>query len=265
MGRFEDPDLAAVAGVVYPSQQKIFLQIMQTLEYQFGQLVEKRFQNYFSKVLVIPGAIGVFRKQAVKDVGYYRSTTLTEDMDLTLSLLSRGWKVELDSECESITEVPNSIKELVKQRSRWMVGTIQSLGKHQDLLLKNTTMMVLLGYVWVFGIFVSLLVPFIIGSLIINLYRDPQVLLYLVLVASFVEIIIQRIASNRYYMLAPVQRLFHSSFTLYILIIAIIRLTKRDLAGASLKGKDFNAVFESRNHVYAASRSYEGHGEDLRL
>ena len=41
----------------------------------------------------IPGAIGAFRREALRDVGGVSHETLAEDTDLTIAMGRAGWKV----------------------------------------------------------------------------------------------------------------------------------------------------------------------------
>ena len=95
-------------------------------------------QSFVSLVNIIPGPIGLFRKKAVEDAGYYSSDTFAEDADLTLKILAGGWKIYYEPNSVSYTEAPVKLQQLLKQRYRWTRGILQSIRKHKKLMLNPT-------------------------------------------------------------------------------------------------------------------------------
>src|SRR5262249_36109378 len=55
---------------------------------------------------------------------------LTEDADLTLTILRAGGRVVYEPEAYGRTEAPETLRGLLKQRFRWTYGTFQCLWKH---------------------------------------------------------------------------------------------------------------------------------------
>jgi hypothetical protein len=82
----------------------------------------------------IPGAIGAFRRQALRDVGGYNTRTLAEDTDLTMALVRSGWKVVYEEKALAWTEAPLKLKQFWRQRYRWSYGTMQAMWAHRDAL-----------------------------------------------------------------------------------------------------------------------------------
>jgi cellulose synthase/poly-beta-1,6-N-acetylglucosamine synthase-like glycosyltransferase len=95
-------------------------------------------QSILKLVNIIPGPLGLFRKQAVLDAGLYSSDTFAEDTDITLKMIRAGWRVEYEPEAKSYTEAPDRITDLLKQRYRWTRGILQAVRKHRDLFLNPT-------------------------------------------------------------------------------------------------------------------------------
>jgi peptidoglycan-N-acetylglucosamine deacetylase len=234
MKNFIDKNIGAVAGVVYPSRNTSFLQKMQTIEYNFGQKVEKKFQEFFNSVLVIPGAVGIFRKTAIMQSGYYKTDTLTEDMDLTISILESGWKVLVDTTCISYTEVPNSLSELIKQRVRWMMGTLQTLWKHRNLTFTKGNFFFIFFYTWIFGILTALLFPLILLLFAFLFLSSPKIFIFYFALSALIEIIIQSFTGS-FSLLSPVQRLFYSFINFYVLLKSFQNLKLKNLSWNRLK------------------------------
>ena len=89
-------------------------------------------------VNIIPGPIGIFRKEALRDAGFYSSDTFAEDADITLKILSLGWKIEYEPNAWALTEAPITVHQLLKQRYRWTRGILQAIRKHKKHLYNPT-------------------------------------------------------------------------------------------------------------------------------
>ncbi len=131
---FIDPNVAAVAGSVYVSNQTNLLTKLQALEYIEGLNMVRNGQALLKLVNIIPGPIGMFRKDALYEVGLYDNDTFAEDCDVTLKLITRGYKIDFESDAVAYTEAPEHLLDLIKQRYRWTRGILQAIKKHKGLL-----------------------------------------------------------------------------------------------------------------------------------
>ncbi len=132
---FENPEIGAVAGNVKVLNRRQFLTDLQALEYIEGLNMARSAQSFIRLVNIIPGPIGLFRRKALVDSGYYSNDTFAEDADLTLKILANGWKIYYEPASVSYTEAPASLQQLLKQRYRWTRGIIQSIRKHKRLMI----------------------------------------------------------------------------------------------------------------------------------
>ncbi|MFA6025169.1 MAG: glycosyltransferase [Ignavibacteriaceae bacterium] len=135
---FIDPSIGAVAGNVKVQNRRKFFTDLQALEYIEGLNMARAAQSFMRLVNIIPGPIGLFRRKAVEDAGYYSSDTFAEDADLTLKILSHGWKIFYEPRAISYTEAPEKLHQLLKQRYRWTRGILQAIRKHKKLLINPT-------------------------------------------------------------------------------------------------------------------------------
>lgn len=135
---FIDPRIGAVAGNVKVLNRGKFYADLQALEYIEGLNMARAAQSFLKLVNIIPGPIGLFRKKAIEEVGYYSSDTFAEDADLTLKILSKGWKVYYEPTSIAWTEAPVKLQQLLKQRYRWTRGILQAIRKHKNLLYNPT-------------------------------------------------------------------------------------------------------------------------------
>jgi len=131
---FKDEEVAAVAGSVNVINDNTFITKLQALEYIEGLNMVKNGQAFLKLVNIIPGPIGMFRKDALKRVGYYAHDTFAEDCDVTLNLIAHGYKIDFEPDAIAYTEAPENLLDLLKQRYRWTRGILQAIKKHKKYL-----------------------------------------------------------------------------------------------------------------------------------
>ena len=135
---FVDPRLGAIAGNVKVLNRDNIWTTLQALEYVEGLNMARSAQSILKLVNIIPGPLGLFRKQAIVDAGWYSSDTFAEDADITLKIIRAGWRIEYEPDAKSFTEAPDRIVDLLKQRYRWTRGILQAVRKHRDLFFNPT-------------------------------------------------------------------------------------------------------------------------------
>jgi cellulose synthase/poly-beta-1,6-N-acetylglucosamine synthase-like glycosyltransferase len=164
---FDDPKVGAVAGSVYVTNLNNIWTKLQALEYIQGLNLVRNGQALFQLVNIIPGPIGMFRKDIVMELGGYEGDTYAEDCDLTLNLISHRYKVDYEIDAISYTEAPEELLDLIKQRYRWTRGILQALKKHKRYFIdifSNYKMSIVLWYM----LFEAIFWP--IGSILINFF-----------------------------------------------------------------------------------------------
>lgn len=134
---FHDPKVGAVAGNVKVGNIQNMVTRWQALDYIIGINIERNAQAFLGAVMVVPGACGAWRREAVLAAGGYSHRTLAEDFDLTLSIQRLGYKVVQDNDAHSYTEAPDNVRALSKQRFRWMYGNVQAYYKHRDMIFRR--------------------------------------------------------------------------------------------------------------------------------
>lgn len=105
----------------------------QQLEYSIGVNIYRRMLDYFGIVLVVPGCLGAYRREALEDVFAHDPETLTEDFDMTLKVLRSRRQVTV-SEARVYTEAPSTWRDLYNQRLRWYRGNYMTIFKHWRLV-----------------------------------------------------------------------------------------------------------------------------------
>ena len=135
---FADPGVTAVCGNVEVGNVRGVLTAFQAIEYVTSQNFDRRAFSALNCISVVPGALGAWRRSAVLEAGGYSQDTLTEDADLTLTILERGGRVVYEADAGGRTEAPETLAALARQRFRWTYGTYQCLWKHQASFFRGT-------------------------------------------------------------------------------------------------------------------------------
>jgi len=157
---FHDEQIAAVAGSVKVVNDDTFITKLQALEYIEGLNMVKNGQAFLKLVNIIPGPIGMFRKDAMKKVGYYAHDTFAEDCDITLNLIANGYKIDFEPDAIAYTEAPENLLDLLKQRYRWTRGILQAIKKHKRHLWNFRSNKSLFFVMW-YMLFEAIFWPFI--------------------------------------------------------------------------------------------------------
>jgi cellulose synthase/poly-beta-1,6-N-acetylglucosamine synthase-like glycosyltransferase len=135
MRHFSNPRVAAVAGNVKVVNRNNLWTRLQALEYIEGLNMPRRAQGFVRAVNIVPGPIGVFRRDVLLRLGGYDTDTYAEDADLTLKILTDGWQIVYEDRSIAWTEAPEGLLDIIKQRYRWTRGILQAIGKRRDWLL----------------------------------------------------------------------------------------------------------------------------------
>ena len=169
---FVDPRIGAVAGNAKVGNRFNLVTRWQAVEYVTAQNIERKALTRFDAIMVVPGAVGAWRRQALDDVGGYPEDTLAEDQDLTIAIQRRKWKVAYDEDAVAWTEAPESFRALAKQRFRWSYGTLQCLWKHRKIVRKGKPgglAFIGVPQAWLFQIVFACISPFIDLALVISI------------------------------------------------------------------------------------------------
>jgi cellulose synthase/poly-beta-1,6-N-acetylglucosamine synthase-like glycosyltransferase len=116
------------------------LPALQAVEYLRAFLTGRLGWNRLGGNLIISGAFGLFRRQAMLAAGGYEHDTVGEDMELVARLRRRAYeeggpgRVQFIPDPVAWTEVPDSLRVLGRQRDRWHRGLADVLWRHRRVL-----------------------------------------------------------------------------------------------------------------------------------
>jgi cellulose synthase/poly-beta-1,6-N-acetylglucosamine synthase-like glycosyltransferase len=178
---FANSKVGAVAGNAKVGNRINVLTKWQALEYITSQNLDRRAFAALNCMTVVPGAIGAWRRELIIQAGGFTSDTLAEDADLTLKILRAGHLIEYEEEAIALTEAPDTIRGFLKQRFRWMYGTLQAAWKHSNAILRpryGALGIVALPNIFIFQVLFPLISPLmdllLIGSLASWLWQRYQ-------------------------------------------------------------------------------------------
>jgi cellulose synthase/poly-beta-1,6-N-acetylglucosamine synthase-like glycosyltransferase len=142
---------AAVTGYVHPADGKHEANAyctLQQLEYSQGLGMYRCAQSYGNCVTVVPGAISIFRADALRDIlNLHRPRSVTEDLEITLEFQKRGLGIGYTSEAFGGTVAPLTLNGFWAQRLRWFTGWLDNcLHVHKDLLFQRRWVSALLWF-----------------------------------------------------------------------------------------------------------------------
>lgn len=116
------------------------LPMFQVVEYLRAFFAARTGWSALNGLLIVSGAFGIFRKDAVIAAGGYRTDTVGEDMELvvrlhrTLREAGRPYRIVYVPDPVCWTEAPESVRILRRQRRRWHQGTLEALLAHRRML-----------------------------------------------------------------------------------------------------------------------------------
>ncbi|MDQ7250716.1 glycosyltransferase [Dongia sedimenti] len=159
---FQDPAVGAVAGNVKVGNRQTLMTRLQSLEYVTAQNIDRRAAEVFNGIMVVPGAIGAWRRAAVEQAGYYSSQTLAEDADLTVAIARAGYRVLFEEAALATTEAPETVRQFMRQRLRWMLGMLQTAWKHRGAIAERRWIgLVSIPELFLFSIMVASVAPLV--------------------------------------------------------------------------------------------------------
>lgn len=113
-----------------------FLSKLQAIEFASIISLMRRAQRVWGRIMTMSGVVGIFRREALADVGYYSPEMATEDIDITWRLQLRHWDIRYESRAVMWMRVPQSLEGLWRQRRRWALGLSQVLHRHWREVIK---------------------------------------------------------------------------------------------------------------------------------
>lgn len=135
------------------------LAALQVVEYMRAFIASRTAWSKLGGLFLISGAFGVFRKDALVEVGGFSSRAIGEDMELVLRMhrtfraQKRRFRIVFVPDPVVWTEAPERLRDLRSQRKRWHRGLLQCLWWNRTMVFRpsqGTVGMLGLPYLWFF-------------------------------------------------------------------------------------------------------------------
>jgi cellulose synthase/poly-beta-1,6-N-acetylglucosamine synthase-like glycosyltransferase len=116
------------------------LPLIQIVEYLRAFLFGRMGWSTGNSLLVISGAFGLFEKRAAVLAGGYATDSVGEDMELVVRMhrkrreLRQPYRIGFVPDPICWTEVPETLRVLRRQRTRWQRGLIDTLVRHRAMI-----------------------------------------------------------------------------------------------------------------------------------
>ena len=151
IGYFRDPELGIVQS---PHAFSNFDTFQGRVNYEKGRFWDEG--ELFYKVIqpgrtatnsvIFAGSAALFRREALKDVGYIATETITEDMHTGIRMASRGWKSIFVPERLIAGQGATDVTTFHGQRLRWAEGNLSIMAYDNPLTMKGLTLVQRLTY-----------------------------------------------------------------------------------------------------------------------
>ncbi len=156
VGFFNDKKVGSVTSSVLVHNRNNFIEKLQSIEYKVIKFSRKLLE-FIDSIYVTPGPLGIFRKSVFDKIGGFDEKNLTEDIEITWHLQAEGYKVKMAVPARAYTVAPSKFKDWLKQRNRWNIGGLQTIGKYNKDWFRK-------------GMLGSFILPFFVFSWVIGLF-----------------------------------------------------------------------------------------------
>jgi biofilm PGA synthesis N-glycosyltransferase PgaC len=174
---FDDKEVMAVtpAVKVKPGTGKLLVEL-QRIEYLMI-LFSRKLLSFIDSVPVTPGPFSLFRAEVFGKVGMFDEHNLVEDQEICLRIQAANYKVRSSMTAVVNTDVPDNMKDLLRQRVRWQRGGLRNYWKYKFLMKPEYgdfgVFFVPLNYISIIAFFL------ILGLLINSFFATPYYTKYI--------------------------------------------------------------------------------------
>jgi cellulose synthase/poly-beta-1,6-N-acetylglucosamine synthase-like glycosyltransferase len=132
---FSDSSVVGVAANVRLLDKPTVLGVLQKFEHLIGYR-SKKFYTVTNCEFIVGGVASTYRHELLKQVKYYDTDTITEDIGLSMKIVTQGnrqHRIVYAADVVAQTEGAHNFRALLRQRYRWKMGCLQNLFKYAYL------------------------------------------------------------------------------------------------------------------------------------
>ncbi|MCJ7429538.1 MAG: glycosyltransferase family 2 protein [Candidatus Nanohaloarchaeota archaeon QJJ-5] len=163
VGHFDEEEVGGVIAGIKPLKTNTMVKKLQKMEYLLGILYRK-LMSVIDTLYVTPGALSMYRRDLIEDLGQFDEDNLTEDLEIALRVRKHNYTVRMSAPAITRTEFPATLKELMHQRIRWYRGLFNNTMKYREMMFDRSY-----GLLGMFQMPVNILFPVVamIGALLV--------------------------------------------------------------------------------------------------
>ena len=138
LANFTDEKIGAVISRIRVENPKSMLERIQRFEYIMSSMIRKIMCN-FGTLYMTPGVLSLYRIKVLRKVGGFTrdKTNITEDLEIAMRLKFNGYKIKMEPESITYTNVPNTLAKLWAQRIRWARGYIYNHWNYRSMFMSQ--------------------------------------------------------------------------------------------------------------------------------
>ncbi len=221
--------------LIEPRMASSFTVALQTFEYLRVFMFGRTGWESFNGPVILSGALTLFERKAVMDVGGYEPKTIGEDMEVVVKLHaymgSHGYPYRIGYTPSAVawTEVPDNLTKLWRQRSRWHRALFDCLWRYKFMFFNpkyNMTGLFVMPF-FLLGEFLGPIVEFTgYVILIISMYLDNVNWAYAILffalslgfslILTLATMLMSLLSFNKYRRLRDIFRAFLLAFVEHV-------------------------------------------------
>ena len=153
-----DPTAMAITPAMQVYKPRTMLELMQSVEYTFGIFYKKMFDN-LSAINVLPGPFSMYKREVFDKIGMFKHAHNTEDMEIAFRMHANNLRIVNAHTAYVYTTVPNTVRSLLKQRTRWSQGFLQNARDYKYMFFNRR-----------YGNFGMLVLPFALSAFVSGIY-----------------------------------------------------------------------------------------------
>jgi cellulose synthase/poly-beta-1,6-N-acetylglucosamine synthase-like glycosyltransferase len=132
---FWDSSVGGVSGLPLPkATTPRWLYPLRMIEVYYGVAFLRVAQAAADGVMVMPGLIAAYRRNALDELGGFAEGINGEDADITMRIGRLGYRIVTDPAVKVYTEVPEDLAHLREQRQRWARGLFHMAGRNMSTI-----------------------------------------------------------------------------------------------------------------------------------
>ncbi|MEM4259613.1 MAG: glycosyltransferase family 2 protein [Candidatus Woesearchaeota archaeon] len=122
-------DVVGVTGVIKVKNRKKHILMWVHIEQLYNSLLRYLLSKINANVST-PGPLSVYRKKALIEVGGFSTEGFSEDLDITIRLIRKGYKISFAEKALVETYMPEDSKGFFRQRTRFARGMLNIFKRH---------------------------------------------------------------------------------------------------------------------------------------